>query len=120
MGIYPKILCCRAIDSERDKLIGIIDIRHELNDFLAAFGGHIGYGVRASERRNGYAAKILRMGLELCKSINLGRVMLACYKDNAASGKTIVNNGGMLEREFVHADGKTVQVYWITLSPVQP
>jgi len=97
------------------KIVGIIDIRHTLNQFLKDYGGHIGYGVRPSERRKGYATEILRLGLEYCKTIHLSSIMLACYKDNEASGKTILNNGGKLEREFEYIDGKTVQVYWITV-----
>lgn len=104
-----------AVDKTRDRLIGVVDIRHELNDFLANYGGHIGYGVRPSERRKGYATEILRLGLEFCKSINLKKVMLACYKDNVASCKTIAKNGGVLESEHPHSDGKTIQIYWITL-----
>lgn len=104
-----------AIHKADGKIVGIIDIRHRLNDFLKEYGGHIGYGVRPSERRKGYATEILRLGLEYCKTINLTNIMLACYKDNLASGKTILINGGMLEREFIYTDGKTVQVYWIKL-----
>lgn len=43
------------------------------------------------------------------------RIMLACNADNEASRRTILKCGGMLEREFVYTDGKTVQVYWISL-----
>lgn len=104
-----------VVDKTRDKIIGIIDIRHELNDFLSSYSGHIGYGVRPSERRKGFATKMVPLAFEFCKSINLNKVMLACYKDNVASSKTITNNGGILEREFSHSDGKIVQVYWIVL-----
>lgn len=58
---------------------------------------------------------MLKQGLAFCKVIGLGKVMLACYKDNLASSKTIINCDGKFEREFVHSDGKTVQVFWITL-----
>ena len=88
----------------------------KLNDFLAAFGGHIGYGVRPSERRKGYATEILRMALAYAgREIGLKRVMIACYRDNEGSWRTILANGGRLEREFVHTDGRTVQVYWVEL-----
>ena len=102
---------------ERDgRIIGMVDIRHRLNDFLAAFGGHIGYGVRPSERRKGSATEILRMALTYARrEIGLKRVMIACYKENEGSWRTILANGGRLEREFVHTDGKTVQVYWVEL-----
>ena len=96
-------------------IIGMIDIRHTLNQFLRDYGGHIGYGVRPTERNKGYATEILRLGLDYCKEIDLEKVMLACYKENKASGRTIVKCGGVLEKEFVYSDGKTVQVYWICI-----
>lgn len=80
---------------------------------MASYSGHIGYGVRPSERRKDYAAAILKMALEFSKSIGLKRVMPACNQDNEASRKTILKCGGRKEREFVCKDGKAVRVYWI-------
>lgn len=97
------------------KIIGVIDIRHKLNDFLREYGGHIGFGVRPTERRKGYASEMLQLALQYSKTIGLEKVMLACYKENEASRNTILKHGGKLEREFTHTDGKEVQVYWITL-----
>jgi len=98
------------------RIIGMVDIRHRLNDFLAAYGGHIGYGVRPTERRKGYATAILQMALRYAKeTLGLSRVMVACYQDNEPSRKTIQKCGGKLERTFVHTDGKMVEVYWIAL-----
>ncbi|MFQ7234951.1 MAG: GNAT family N-acetyltransferase, partial [Enterococcus hulanensis] len=105
-----------AIRKKDQKIIGTIDIRHELNEFLLEFGGHIGFGVRPSERGKGYASEMLRLGLDYCKILGLEKVMVACYKENIASARTIRKNGGVLEREFSHDDGKEVQVYWINLS----
>lgn len=96
-------------------IVGMIDIRHTLNQFLSDYGGHIGYGVRPSERNKGYATEMLMMGLDYCNKLGLGKVMLACYKENEASSKTILKCGGILEKEFVYSNGKTVQVYWITV-----
>jgi predicted acetyltransferase len=97
------------------RIVGMIDIRHTLNDFLRNNGGHIGYGVRPSERFKGYATRMLELALEKCRQLGLERVMLACEKENTASRKTIMKCGGGLEREFEHSDGKTVQVFWITI-----
>ncbi len=105
-----------AIRAADQRIIGMVDIRHTLNAFLAAYGGHIGYGVRPSERQKGYAKEILRLALQYAKqSVGLNRVMVACYRDNEASWRTILKNGGKLDHEFIHTDGKTVQVYWIEL-----
>lgn len=104
-----------AVRESDGRIIGMVNIRHELNEVLAAYGGHIGYGVRPSERRKGYATAILKMALAYAKELGLSRVMLACDRDNKASRKTIVNCGGKLEREVIDADGNVVQVYWIML-----
>ncbi|MEG0508636.1 MAG: GNAT family N-acetyltransferase [Eubacterium sp.] len=101
---------------ERDqRIVGIIDIRHSLNDFLRQSGGHMGYSIRPTERQKGYATKALTLGLEFCKSINLSKVMLTCYKDNIASAKTILKCGGVFDHECIDISGKTVHVYWIEL-----
>lgn len=102
---------------ERDgRIIGIIDIRHSLgNDFLARYGGHIGYAVRPGERRKGYATAMLRLALEHARKLGLPRVMLGCYADNLASKRTIVKCGGVLTEEKPYADGRPMEVYWITL-----
>lgn len=96
------------------KIIGMIDIRHSLNDFLRNYG-HIGYGVRPSERKKGYATQMLKMALDYARQIRLSKVMLACYKDNEASSKIIQKHNGIFEKEILHPNGKIVQVYWITL-----
>ena len=93
----------------------MIDIRHYLNDFLKEYGGHIGYAVRPSERRKGYATEMLKLAIEYCRSLGIDRVMLGCYKDNMPSIKTIEKNGGALEKEILYLDGKPMLVYWIEL-----
>lgn len=99
-----------------DKIIGMIDIRHSVNnDFLAAYWGHIGYSVRPSERRKGYATQMLKMALEFEKSIGLKQVMLGCYADNIASIRTIERCGGIRTEEKLYTDGKPMYIYWIAL-----
>jgi predicted acetyltransferase len=104
-----------AVRPSDNHIVGMIDIRHSLNDFLRNYGGHIGYGVRPSERNKGYATQILRLSLDFCRRLGLDRVMLACYKENTASRKTIAKCEGVLDREFQHTDENIVQVFWITL-----
>lgn len=103
---------------ERDnKIVGMINIRHELaNDFLRNYGGHIGYGVRPTERKKGYVTQMLAQALEYCKKeLKLEKVMLGCYKENEPSRKTILKAGGVLEKELKTEEGKIAQVYWIKL-----
>jgi len=97
-----------------NKIIGMIDIRHTLNQYLNLYGGNIGYGVRPSERKKGYATEILKLALKYCKQLGLQKVMLVCYKDNEASRKTIINCGSVLEKEFVYTDGRIVQKFWVS------
>lgn len=79
------------------------------------FGGHIGYGVRPGSRRNGYATTMLALGLSKCRDLGMEKVLLTCYKDNIASAKTIIQNGGILDNEVLD-HGALKQRYWITLT----
>jgi predicted acetyltransferase len=96
------------------RLIGVISLRHTLNDFLLRAGGHIGYGVRPSMRRRGHASAMLAAVLPRAGKLGLARVLVSCYKENIASARTIQKNGGVLENE-IEEDGRTVQRYWIEL-----
>ena len=98
-----------------DKIIGAVNIRHNLNEELLKAGGHIGDGVRPSERRKGYATEMIRLALDKCRELKIDRVMMSCDKDNIGSVKSIIKNGGKLEHEFVNEDGVMEQIYWIEL-----
>ncbi|HAO61205.1 MAG TPA: GNAT family N-acetyltransferase [Erysipelotrichaceae bacterium] len=99
---------------EDGKIVGIIDIRHTLNEYMFQFGGHIGYSIRKSERRKGYAKEMLGLALQKCKDLKLDRVLITCDQDNLASARTIMSQGGVLENEVMN-DGKMMQRYWIQL-----
>ena len=96
------------------KILGALDIRHELNDHLLKFSGHIGYGVAPSERRKGYASLMLSEGLIICKKMGIQKVLITCNKNNIGSARTIQKNGGVLENE-VEYDGVIRQRYWIKI-----
>ena len=99
-----------------NKLVGMIQIRHYLNDFLEKFGGHIGYSVRPSERRKGYAKLMLQKTLPFCKEIRLEKVLITCIDGNIGSEKTILANGGIYE-STVHEPNENVNLkrFWIAL-----
>lgn len=101
------------LDEERDRLLGAVNIRHSLNDWLLKEAGHIGDGIRPSERRKGYATEMVRLALIECNKLGIERVLMVCDKDNIGSAKSIIKNGGVLENEFVNSEGKIVQRYWI-------
>ena len=98
-----------------DNIVGTIAIRNYLNESLLNTGGHIGYGIRPSKRRKGYGAKMLALALDKCRGSGAEKVLVTCDKDNIASAKTAMKNGGVLEDEFAEENGNIVQRYWINL-----
>ena len=80
-----------------DRVVGFIALRHRLNAVLAQFGGHVGYEVRPSCRRQGVATAMLRLVLATERARALGRILVTCAPSNAASRKTIEANGGVLD-----------------------
>ncbi len=103
------------LDKDRDIFVGAVNIRHYLNEALMNGGGHIGDGIRPSERRKGYATKMIALALDECKKLGIDNVMMCCNKDNIGSAKSIINNGGVLEKEIVDEEGNIDQIYWIKL-----
>ncbi|GIM98195.1 GNAT family N-acetyltransferase [Paractinoplanes toevensis] len=96
---------------EGDRMLGAIALRHELNDLLFTIGGHIGYGVRPSERRRGLASWALGEILPIACGLGLDRVLITCDVGNEGSARTIRKAGGVLEDV---REGK--QRYWIAIS----
>ncbi len=95
-------------------VVGRIALRHRLTPALERFGGHVGYEVRPSVRRRGVGREMLRQLLELPRARALGRVLLTCAPDNVGSNKTILANGGALERRaYLQARRRWTNYYWI-------
>ena len=101
-----------ALDKDRNVMVGAISIRHYLNEKLRNGGGHIGDGVRPSERRKGYATEMIRLALPICKKMGIDKVMISCNDYNIGSRKSIINNGGVLERTVIE-DDEVLEIYWI-------
>ena len=95
---WGKSLTYLAFNDE-EELVGLLSIRYDLPYEKVMEFGHIGYGVRPSQRRKGYATQMLKYGLEECKKKGLNKVIVACYKQNIGSAKTIIKNNGKLIKE---------------------
>lgn len=87
MVLATQFLCIRKSDN---RLVGMIQVRHYLNDFLRTLGGHIGYSVRPSERRKGYASWMLKNVQPYCKSLGLSEILVCCLDTNEGSRRTIL------------------------------
>ena len=96
---------------DNDRIVGIIDFRHELNDFLKDFGNS-GYSVRPSERRKGYATQMLGLIVKEAKKIGMDKLQLSVERTNEPSIKTIIKNNGKYERSF-EFEGEEADVYMI-------
>jgi len=98
-------------------VVGLSNLRHHLTDSLRRDGGHIGYGVRPSARRRGYARELLRRTLERAGAMGMAEVLVTCAKANVASVRTILGGGGVLtSEEFLPERDEIVQRYRIDLA----
>ncbi|MDX9689206.1 MAG: GNAT family N-acetyltransferase [Alphaproteobacteria bacterium] len=114
---YPRVQDNTYWLVDDKEFIGAINLRIQLNDFLAKHGGHIGYGVRPSMWRRGYATNMLSLLLEKAKLAELKKVMLTADAENIGSWKAIESNGGVLTSTLpsIFIQGNTTRIYWIDL-----
>ncbi len=104
-------------DPETKRIYGMLQVRHSLNEYLRNYAGNIGYSVRPTERRKGYATKMLKHALRFCREeLGLERVLVSCLVENEASRRTILSCGGVFEEKvYEHIEGVWLEKYWITL-----
>ncbi len=103
-----------AVREKDNYIVGMIDIRHYLNEYLTQVGGNIGYGVRKTERNKGYAKQMLKLALEKCKELKIKKVLITCDEDNIASEKVILSANAKLE-DIRNVDGENKKRFWIDL-----
>ena len=113
-GHVPSTFLVADVDGE---LVGRISIRHELNDALLQWGGHVGYGVRPRFRRRGYASQMLARSIARLRAGGVEDVLVTCADDNLASAATIERAGGVLENVVVNPGGRPTRRYWIPARP---
>lgn len=99
--------------TENKRVIGAVNIRHRLNEKLLQSGGHIGYGIRPSERQKGHASLLLSLALEKAKELGITKALVVCDDWNVPSEKTILKNGGVPDASFTEEDGNIVKRFWI-------
>jgi RimJ/RimL family protein N-acetyltransferase len=98
-----------------DKLLGTVNVRSLDTEYFIRFGGNIGYSVRPSERRKGYAARMLSLALEECRRAGMEKALVTCNPENAASIGTIAKNGGVLDGGVTDENGEKYLRFWIGL-----
>ncbi|MDQ2739222.1 MAG: GNAT family N-acetyltransferase [Actinomycetota bacterium] len=110
-GRVPASFLVATIDGA---VVGRVSIRHQLNDWLLAFGGHIGYCVLPPFRRRGFATDIVRQSLIIARAFGVERVLLTCDDENLASREVIERCGGLLDPDRPLAPGESLKRrYWI-------
>lgn len=102
-----------AIRESDQKIVGMIDLRYQLNEFLKDFG-HCGYSVSPSERNKGYATEMLAQICQKAKTYGLNRLQLSVEKSNLPSIRTILKNGGQYSRSFCVGE-EMADIYFINL-----
>lgn len=110
-----RVPCDYLFALVNDEIVGVLSVRHELNEFLLERGGHIGYWVAPIHRRKGYASQMLRCGLDRLKALGLDRALVTCNDSNIASAATIERAGGILEDIRQLPGHEPTRRYWIAL-----
>lgn len=104
------------VREEDDRIVGMLQVRHRFNEYLEKYAGHIGYSVRPSERRKGYAKAMLKAALPFCRELGIEKVLITCDEGNIGSEKTILGNGGVYESTVYEEEEKVyIKRFWIEL-----
>lgn len=97
-----------------NQVVGIVRVRHRLNEYLMQFGGHIGYYIRPSERRKGYGKLALRLALEQIRRLGITRALLTVNPANTFSKRIVLSNGGIQDGQGIDSkSGEIVDRFWI-------
>ncbi len=110
-GLVPSTFLLAELDGS---IVGRLSVRFELNDILAAQGGHVGYAVLPRFRRRGHATELMRRAVSIARDQGLLPLLVCCDDDNTASATVIERCSGVLESVITPADGTPAfRRYWI-------
>ena len=113
-GVWGTVLLCLRASDRR--MVGCMQVHNVLNERMSRFTGHVGYSVRPSERRKGYAKRMLTMAKDFLSSFGFPEIYVSCLPTNEASRRTILANGGAyIETVFLESDGVDLERYRISL-----
>ncbi|MCT8664070.1 GNAT family N-acetyltransferase, partial [Glaesserella parasuis] len=103
-----------AWHTQLHRVVGIINIRHNLNnDYLRTIGGNIGFYNPPYFRKQGYGPEMLKLALAKVKTLGLDKVLITCEKSNVGSENVILNNGGKFESIVELNQVKRMKRFWI-------
>ena len=100
---------------DNEQIVGVTNIRHRLNDAIKHCGGHIGIGIRPSQRGKGIGRELMQMSINYLQQLNVRSIHIHCYKQNLASSKMIQACAGRLDSELVDGD-QIVQRYIVNIA----
>ena len=105
------------ITDDADQLVGMLRLRHHLNEQLLQRGGHVGYYIRPAARGRGYAKRALRLALDQLREMGVERALITVDPGNAASVRVILAHGAIQDTPGRHPEtGQPVNRYWVDLS----
>ncbi|OBZ10760.1 GCN5 family acetyltransferase [Bacillus sp. FJAT-27264] len=99
--------------TEAGQVVGAVNIRHTLTERGLLMSGHIGYGIRPTARRKGYATELLKQALVKSRELGIDKVLVLCDTVNTGSAKTIANNDGVEDKPYTEEDGNVIRRFWI-------
>ena len=116
LGEFASSTTYWLYDDGNNKLIGASNLRHYLTEEGLKLWGHIGYGIRPTERKKGLATKLLKLTMQEAKKMNIDKVLLGAYVGNIGSWKVIEKSSGQFDKIIIAREtGLPVKRYWINI-----
>lgn len=99
---------------DNNHVYGFSQLRHSLKGELINIGGNIGYVIKPTERRKGYATIQLQLLLEKANELGLEKVLVTCRDNNIGSKKIIEKYLGEQDKSVPSRYPNIVELrYWL-------